>query len=290
MSSAVPQVEVAHHQHTPRIRRPHREAGPGHAVYVHRIGSQAAAQLEMPSFGQQMHVELAQQQAEAVRVFGNLHLFAAVRRRPGDAQAVRHAGRGGQGGDDEAELIESLVNVQQSGLFVSGAPALPAGMPYRLRITWPTPDGGEQRQITEDPYSFGLLLGELDMHLLAEGRHFELGRCLGANPMNIDGMAGTRFAVWAPNARRVSVVGDFNLWDGRRHPMRRRVETGVWELFIPRIGSGARYKYEIVGADGNLLPQKADTVARATEAQTKTASLVSTNIQISRPTQELSLI
>jgi len=196
------------------------------------------------------------------------------------------AGRGGQGGDDEAELIESLVNVQQSGLFVSGAPALPAGMPYRLRITWPTPDGGEQVQITEDPYSFGLLLGELDMHLLAEGRHFELGRCLGANPMNIDGMAGTRFAVWAPNARRVSVVGDFNLWDGRRHPMRRRVETGVWELFIPRLGSGERYKYEIVGADGNLLPLKADPVARATEAPPSTASLVASNIPFSWTDQE----
>lgn len=184
----------------------------------------------------------------------------------------------GNGGDAQAEVIESLVNIHLSGLFVSSAPTLPVGAPYRLRITWPGADGGEYVQITEDPYRFGLLLGELDMHLLAEGRHFELGRCLGANPMEIDGVAGTRFAVWAPNARRVSVVGDFNLWDGRRHPMRRRYEVGVWELFIPRLGSGTRYQYEIVGADGNLLPLKADPVARATEAPPSTVSVVASNV------------
>jgi len=188
---------------------------------------------------------------------------------------------GSGAGDEEAELIESLVNVQQTGLFISGAPSLPVGMPYRLRITWPAADGGEHVQYTEDPYSFGLLLGGLDMHLLAEGRHFELGRCLGANPMVIDGVAGARFAVWAPNARRVSVVGDFNLWDGRRHPMRRRIEAGVWELFIPRLGSGERYKYEIIGAGGNLLPLKADPVARATEAPPSTASVVASSIPFS---------
>ena len=102
-------------------------------------------------------------------------------------------------------------------------------------------------QETEDPYSFGLLLGELDLYLLAEGSHLELGRCLGAQAMSIDGVAGVRFAVWAPNAQRVSVVGDFNGWDGRRHPMRKRVEAGVWELFIPRLPVGTIYKYEILG-------------------------------------------
>ncbi|RJF95333.1 1,4-alpha-glucan branching protein GlgB [Noviherbaspirillum saxi] len=178
------------------------------------------------------------------------------------------------GNDARGELIESLYNVHQSGLFVSAVP-LPAGKrDYLLRITWPTSSGGEHVQYTEDPYSFGLLLGELDMHLLAEGSHRELGRCLGANPMDIDGAAGTRFAVWAPNARRVSVVGDFNLWDGRRHPMRCRYETGVWELFIPRLRSGTRYQYEIVAADGNVLPLKADPVARATEQPPSTVSVV----------------
>ncbi|MFC7513823.1 1,4-alpha-glucan branching protein GlgB [Herbaspirillum sp. GCM10030257] len=182
------------------------------------------------------------------------------------------------GNDTAGELIESLYNVNQAGLFISAAPVSISGGNYLLRITWPTASGGEHVQYTEDPYSFGLLLGDLDIHLLAEGNHRELGRCLGANPMVIGGVAGTRFAVWAPNARRVSVVGDFNLWDGRRHPMRRRIEAGVWELFIPRLRSGTRYQYEIVGADGNVLPLKADPVARATEAPPSTVSVVASDV------------
>src|SRR5690606_33282412 len=94
------------------------------------------------------------------------------------------------------------------------------------------------------------------------------------------GVAGTRFAVWAPNARRVSVVGDFNQWDGRRHPMRLRIEGGIWELFIPRLPSGARYQYEILGVDGNLLPLKADPLARATEPPPSTVSVVPSNMPI----------
>jgi len=178
------------------------------------------------------------------------------------------------GNDAAGALLESLYNVNQSGLFVSGAPTLGAHQDYLLRITWPTAAGGEHVQYTEDPYRFGLLLGDLDMHLLREGTHRQLGRCLGANPMAIDGVAGTRFAVWAPNARRVSVVGDFNQWDGRRHPMRNRLEAGVWELFIPRLRSGARYQYEIVGVDGNVLPLKADPVGRASEMPPSTVSVV----------------
>jgi 1,4-alpha-glucan branching enzyme len=98
--------------------------------------------------------------------------------------------------------------------------------PYRLRISWP---GGAQE--TEDPYAFGLLLGDLDMHLFNEGRHFGLGDVFGAQVKSIDGVPGVRFAVWAPNARRVAVVGDFNTWDARRHPMRVRYPAGVWELY-----------------------------------------------------------
>ncbi|HEY8605493.1 MAG TPA: 1,4-alpha-glucan branching protein GlgB [Noviherbaspirillum sp.] len=180
--------------------------------------------------------------------------------------------------DGEGRVIESLYNVNQTGFFVSTTPALGAVEEYALRITWPTAEGGEHVQYTEDPYAFGLLLGELDMHLLAEGNHLELARCLGANPMTVDGVPGTRFAIWAPNARRVSVVGDFNQWDGRRHPMRRRVEAGVWELFIPRVGSGTRYMYEIVAPDGNVLPLKADPVARATETPPSTVSLVASDV------------
>jgi 1,4-alpha-glucan branching enzyme len=141
--------------------------------------------------------------------------------------------------------------------------------PYLLRIAWP---GGEQE--TEDPYSFGPLLGDVDMHLFNEGRHFQLAQAFGANVMTIDGVTGTRFAVWAPNADRVAVIGDFNAWDSRRHGMRLRHNAGVWELFIPRVGAGARYKFEIIGAGGIRLPQKADPVAQQTEMPPATASVV----------------
>jgi 1,4-alpha-glucan branching enzyme len=182
------------------------------------------------------------------------------------------------GNDAGGSWIESLYNLNQTGLFVSSTPVLSASEQYLLRIIWPAADGGDIVQYTEDPYRFGLLLGELDLHLLAEGNHRELGRCLGAIPTMIDGVAGTRFAVWAPNSQRVSVVGDFNQWDGRRHPMRHRIEAGIWELFIPRLGSGTRYQYEIVGANGNVLPLKADPVARATEAPPSTVSVVASDL------------
>jgi 1,4-alpha-glucan branching enzyme len=90
----------------------------------------------------------------------------------------------------------------------------------------------------------------------------------------MDGVAGTSFAVWAPNASRVSVVGDFNFWDGRRHPMRLRRECGVWEIFLPRVAVGARYKFEIVDNKGRLLPARADPYARQAELRPATASVV----------------
>jgi 1,4-alpha-glucan branching enzyme len=148
------------------------------------------------------------------------------------------------------------------------APGAPVRSHYLLRIDWP---GGVQE--TEDPYAFGALLGELDLHLIAEGRHFELGRVMGAQPITVDGILGVRFAVWAPNARRVSVVGDFNGWDGRRHAMRLRHEAGIWEIFVPRLQPGEVYKYEILGPHG-LLPLKADPVALRTQPPPATASVV----------------
>ncbi len=175
-----------------------------------------------------------------------------------------------------SERIE-LAQHERSGLFSGHLPAKQATKGYTLEIAWPGAEGALDTntvQETEDPYAFGLLLGELDLHLIAEGRHRELGRCLGAIPMTVDGIAGTRFAVWAPNARRVSVVGDFNGWDGRRHPMRLRQQVGVWELFIPRLVAGERYKYELLDLDGRLLPLKADPVARATELPPATGSVV----------------
>jgi len=141
--------------------------------------------------------------------------------------------------------------------------------PYLLQIKWP---GAIQE--TEDPYSFGPQLGELDLHLFNEGRHFEMAHALGANATTVDGVTGVRFAVWAPNASRVAVVGDFNAWDTRRHPMRLRYPSGVWELFVPRLGAGIRYKYDIVGANGERLPQKADPVAQQAERPPYTASIV----------------
>ena len=159
-----------------------------------------------------------------------------------------------------------LSPLEVAGFF---AGSIPDEVPYRLRIAWPNAE-----QETEDPYAFGPLLGELDLHLIAEGRHRELGRVLGAHAMEVEGVAGVRFAVWAPNAQRVSVVGDFNGWNGLRHPMRRRIEAGVWEIFIPRLVPGARYKYELLGPDGALLPQKADPCGGQAERAPATASIV----------------
>lgn len=167
-------------------------------------------------------------------------------------------------GDGSVLAVSSLVDA--GGLFEA---ALEGGASYRLRIIWP-----QGSQETEDPYSFAPLLGDLDLHLISQGTHYRLSSALGANPLVVDDVEGVRFAVWAPNARRVSVVGDFNSWDGRRHPMRLRRETGVWELFIPGLTVGERYKFEILDSHGNVLAQKADPVARSAEAAPSTASVV----------------
>ena len=125
-----------------------------------------------------------------------------------------------------------------------------------------------------DPYSFGPVLGPLDDYYISEGSHLRLFDKLGAHAMRFEGVEGTHFAVWAPNAQRVSVVGPFNEWDGRRHTMRFRADTGIWEVFAPEVGIGMIYKFEIVGAQGNLLPLKADPYAQQSELRPKTASVV----------------
>ena len=140
---------------------------------------------------------------------------------------------------------------------------------YKLRVT----QGDEIREI-EDPYRFGPFLGELDRHFLSEGTHLEIYRRLGAHMVELDGVAGVNFAVWAPSARRVSVVGDFNDWDGRRHPMRVHPSCGIWEIFLPGLGEGTLYKFEVLGRDGGLLPLKTDPYGFAAERPPLTASKV----------------
>ncbi|MGO8954081.1 MAG: 1,4-alpha-glucan branching protein GlgB [Rhodomicrobium sp.] len=125
-----------------------------------------------------------------------------------------------------------------------------------------------------DPYAFGPVLGPLDDYLLVEGTHRQLYERLGSHPITHEGVPGVLFAVWAPQARRVSVVGDFNHWDGRRHQMRKRIDSGLWEIFAPDVGEGTVYKYEITGAEGKLLPLKADPVGFGGEMRPSSASIV----------------
>ena len=166
----------------------------------------------------------------------------------------------------DGSVLAPLEASAEAGLFEN---LVRERVPYRLRIAWP-----DAIQETEDSYAFDLLLGELDLHLFNEGRHFELARTLGAQSISIGGVSGVRFSVWAPNAKRVAVVGDFNSWDRRRHPMRIRHRAGIWELFVPRVAPGSRYKYDIVGPDGTVLPWKSDPMARQTETPPQTASIV----------------
>ena len=167
---------------------------------------------------------------------------------------------------DDGRHLGTLLPGKPEGVF---AGRVEGREPYRLRIQWP-----DAVQEIEDSYSFDLLLSETDLHLFNEGRLFEIAFTLGANPMTVDGVRGTRFAVWAPNARAVSVIGDFDTWDNRRHPMRLRFPSGVWELFVPRVGPNARYKFAIVGPDGVRLADKADPLAKAAEPAPATASIV----------------
>jgi 1,4-alpha-glucan branching enzyme len=167
-----------------------------------------------------------------------------------------------------------LQQTHPAGLFEG---RIPQGL-YTLRIDW----AGTIEE-TEDPYSFPLLLGDLDLHLLHEGTHQDIALCLGAQTMEIHDVPGVRFAVWAPNATRVSVVGDFNSWDGRRHPMRLRQQAGIWEIFVPRLRPGAVYKYELLGPQGNLLPLKSDPFAWQVEIPPATASVVADIAAIPTP-------
>ena len=172
---------------------------------------------------------------------------------------------------------EALVVVQGGAEYtavlvgVGGVFAAQVASDARYALHWA--GFGAQWQM-DDPYSFGPVLGELDEYLLATGRHQRVWQVLGAHVMQHQGVLGTHFAVWAPNARRVSVVGDFNHWDGRRAQMRLRAACGVWEIFLPNVGQGACYRYEIIDAEGQVLPLKSDPVGFGSEHAPANASVV----------------
>jgi 1,4-alpha-glucan branching enzyme len=180
-----------------------------------------------------------------------------------DAQAilVRPEGKG-------AEPV-SLHLIHPGGIFEGVIEGAQLPLRYELDVSYP--DGHRFR--LRDPYAFGPTLGDLDLHLVAEGRDEQLYSHLGAHLREIDGVAGTAFAVWAPSARSVSLVGDFNSWDGRLNPMRSLGSSGIWELFVPDVQEGARYKFEIRTQDGELR-LKADPLAFEAELPPGTNSIV----------------
>jgi 1,4-alpha-glucan branching enzyme len=167
----------------------------------------------------------------------------------------------------DGSVIAALRSGPTPDFFAALLPDRPAAWRFRARR------GGDVWEM-DDPYRFGPVLGPQDEHFIAEGSHLRLWERLGAHPMTHEGAEGTAFAVWAPAARRVSVVGDFNGWDGRRHVMRPRGATGVWEIFLPGVGAGVAYKYEIKGQDGRILPLKADPMGFGAEHPPATASIV----------------
>ncbi len=174
-----------------------------------------------------------------------------------------------------AELSLILGETRQTMTPVAGDEGLfqaqmPDRQPYRFEARGA--DGAVWS--FDDPYRFGPVLGEIDEYLLGEGTHRHLWQALGAHVIQHEGVQGTHFAVWAPNAARVSVVGGFNAWDGRRHVMRRRGATGVWEIFLPEIAEGTVYKYEILAADGQVLPLKSDPVGFGSQHAPENASVV----------------
>ena len=167
------------------------------------------------------------------------------------------------------EVAAIGARVHPEGLFVATFGTRKEPFRYRLRVR-----SGVVQHEFDDVYRFTPVLGDLDVHLLGEGNHLASYRKLGAHPLTHEGVEGVAFAVWAPNAQRVSVVGDFNAWDGRRMPMRRREGIGCWELFVPGLRAGHFYKYEILGAAGALLPLKADPYAQQAEKSPGTASII----------------
>ncbi|MBU9813171.1 1,4-alpha-glucan branching protein GlgB [Rahnella sp. C60] len=169
---------------------------------------------------------------------------------------------------EKGKQVAELRRYDDRGFFVGLIPRRKNAFRYQLKVRW-----GENLQVIDDPYRFGTLLQELDIWLLAEGTHLRPYEKLGAHLQTLDGVEGVSFAVWAPNAMRVSVVGEFNFWDGRRHPMRQRRENGIWELFIPAVREGQLYKFEIIDCRGQV-SLRADPYAFEAQMRPDTASCV----------------
>lgn len=161
-----------------------------------------------------------------------------------------------------------LTCIDPRGFFSAVVPRRKNPFRYQLAVTW-----HDQQNLIDDAYRFGPLLQDMETWLLAEGTHLRPYETMGAHSAVIDGVTGTRFILWAPNAQRVSVVGEFNFWDGRRHPMRFRRENGMWELFVPGAMNGQLYKYEIIDAHGQLR-LKADPYAFEAQMRPQTASMI----------------
>ncbi len=164
----------------------------------------------------------------------------------------------------------AMRRIAESDLFEWRGLAGATGTPYRL--CWHDKDGQEHCFI--DPYQFSPHISEFDRHLFGEGKHWHIYRILGAHPVELEGVQGVRFATWAPNAERVSVVGDFNNWDGRCHPMTVHGNSGIWELFIPELASGALYKFEIRSRGSGEILVKTDPYGQQFELRPGTAAII----------------
>ena len=172
--------------------------------------------------------------------------------------------------DQHAEEPIAAQKIQQDGFFCATVRNATRDLPYHIRVTaW---DGSHY--LTRDPYQYGPIMGEVDLHLFAEGQHWKIYDKFGAHLRTIGDATGVYFAVWAPNAQRVSVVGDFNGWDGRVNPMRKLIGSGVWELFLPGINEGAHYKFEITHSDRRTASQERSVRILQSARKIQTASLV----------------
>lgn len=222
------------------------EAGALHALLTAQHGDPFAI-LGVHILGTRQVVRVFRPDAESVRILPSENVPKAKRWKPVELSKTHEDG-----------LFEVVIENQEAPLR------------YNLSVTHKS---GEETKPCADPYTFDRIFSAFDAHLFAEGQHWNLYDHLGAHLTTIDGVAGTVFQVWAPNARRVSVVGDFNAWDGRVHPLRKLVECGVWEIFLPGVSAGAHYKFEILNAQGHSV-LKSDPFAFFSQNGLQTASLV----------------